>query len=148
MNRVTKPAARTTMRVSAVFTGAAALAAAYTPAATAAAGTQTITFNNCTAGESHYVHLYFPPSAHHGPQCFGYDGYKTFSDAIWSKFCPGNNNGAIYGNTFYFTADGVAAKHFSYPFYAGEGTKVMDISTTFNSLTVSITGHTGNATCP
>jgi hypothetical protein len=127
---------RRAFRVAATFAGAAAGAAAFAPAAAAATVVpdrpDTIVFNNCKAGESHFVHLYFPASRHHGPQCLGYDGsHAWYPDEVYQKYCAGNNFGyiGILGHVYSFGPGQRASGNFPVSF-------------------VTITGHTGNATCP
>lgn len=126
---------RRAFRVAAVFAGAAAGAAAFAPAAGAATAVPDrpadIVFNNCTTGESHFVHLYFPPSKEHGPQCAGYNGYRYFGGTEYSRFCAGNNYGWI----------NIVGTYFSFsPGYRAAGNLPVE--------SLSITGHTGSDTCP
>jgi hypothetical protein len=138
---------RRAFRVAATFAGAAAGAAAFAPAAGAATAVPNTTaapvFNNCPAGTSHYVHLYFSPSKHHGPQCLGYNGTHYFPNSksptgvLYSAFCPGNNNGYIF---WWDPASGYQNYHF---IAGGNGLRgYLDVSEVY------ISGHTGNATCP
>lgn len=129
---------RRAFRVAAAFAGAVAAASAFAPAAGAAATISNrpdIILNNCKAGESHFAHIYFLPSAHHGPQCLGYNGVWTFpgTGTTISSICAGNNYLWFEISDFW--------SHLS----PGQ---------TFSVLSgvrldrISITGHTGNATCP
>jgi hypothetical protein len=121
-------------RAAAAFAGAAAGAAAFATAPGVADATPArpdIILNNCTAGESHFVHIYFPPQAHHGPQCIGYNGTWGFASTVISRFCAGNNIGEVELNGHLYTF--------------GPGQKA---SGNYRLNLISITGHTGNATCP
>lgn len=125
---VTRPAARKTWRVAAVFTGAAALGAGYVPAATAAtpapaerpghsllfggkaltATGQTIHNLNC-ASHPTAAHVWWKsgPNFRSHKSCFGFTGSMKFaynSDFI-THFCAGNNFGTIwYMNSLSFPA--------------------------------------------
>jgi hypothetical protein len=130
---------RRAFRVVTAFAGAVAGASAFAPAAGAAIAIPdrpaTVVFNNCKAGESDYVHIYFPASKHHGPQCMGYNGSRTFPGTVIQSFCPGNNGGYAY-----------FASGTSMHFYPGSYTT--EWLPPYPKLTkIKITGHTGYASC-
>jgi len=98
---------RKSFRVATVFTGAAACAAAFAPAAgaaTPAPGTTTritptgITPNDCTPGEWNWLHMYYTTAEKHPtPACYGGTGvYPIPGNKRFTKFCPGDNSGALF----------------------------------------------------
>jgi hypothetical protein len=100
---------RRAFKVATVFTGAAACAAAFTPAAEAApmttAKTELITpdtaHHDCAVGPATTSAVfYWLPSAHHGPTCVGgdpdYDVNTSLGGNAFSKMCAGNNYGEFY----------------------------------------------------
>jgi hypothetical protein len=129
---------RRAFRVAATFAGTVAGASAFVPAAGAATAIPhrpDIILNNCKAGESHFVHIYFSPGAHHGPQCLGYNGVWTFpgTGTEISSICAGNNYLWFeISDSWFHLSPGQASGFVS-------GARLDRIS---------ITGHTGNATCP
>jgi hypothetical protein len=118
-----------TMRVASTFTGAAACAVAFTPAAMAGTGHPAvhqpvlnravphkvgrpdISLRGCTAGTSNWFHIAYNKQS---DICFGFKGTFVFSPnarPAETSFCGGNNKGWISGfNTktgqFYFTRFG------------------------------------------
>lgn len=98
---------RRSFKAATVFAGMSALTGGYAPAALAAATTPAavrgldITNRLCGSSTTHWVHLYYPPSGRHAPECFGNQG-STPVNATIGAFCPGNNNGSYstvaYGN--------------------------------------------------
>jgi hypothetical protein len=143
------------LRMATVFTGAAACAAAFAPTAAAAAtapgtatGTATTTATagkplpsnideiDCTASDSHWVHLYWPGYADHGPTCLGYAGVKEV-DHSFVGFCPGNNYGV-------FTALTSSGTYFSHFFTPHTG-KSLDF--TFYVISLEISHWAGSDTC-
>jgi hypothetical protein len=96
---------RKSFRVATVFTGAAACAAAFAPAAGAApvaAGIipKPITANDCTAGELDWAHMYYTAAENHTiPACFaGIGTYWIAGSKRFTYFCPGNNSGYLWTN--------------------------------------------------
>lgn len=153
-----------TMRVATLFTGAAACAAAFAPAAYAANGHQAgLDGKKLTLGQ-HYGTLYGarpddgPTSksiqeascattprwvhvvngAHH--ECFGFHGTWAFSeegyvDPVYvSKICGGNNYG------WYVSALGRKG-------YYRQGTSYVPLPVS-NMISIHISGWKGNDTCP
>jgi hypothetical protein len=113
-------AMKRSFQVATVFTGAAACAVALTPTAEAAPAApgatttitpKTITANNCTAGEWNWLHMYYTAAENHPtPACFGGTGvFKIAGNKRFTKFCPGDNSGAILTSRSYipFSAEGV-----------------------------------------
>lgn len=97
---------RKSFRVATVFTGAAACAAVFTPAAHAAPAApgatagitpKALTHNNCTAGELDWFHLYYTAAENHPtPACFAGTGtYVISSNKRFAFFCAGNNSGYL-----------------------------------------------------
>jgi hypothetical protein len=95
-----------TFRVATVFTGAAACAVALAPTAEAAPAApgatttitpETITANNCTAGEWNWLHLYYTAAEHHAtPACFGGTGvFNIPGNKRFTRFCAGGNIGDL-----------------------------------------------------
>lgn len=142
-----------TMRVAATFTGAAACAVAFTPAATAAtgaAGHQPHTFRinphhirpdniingNCRgANQSHWLHWRTPI----GDTCWGFRGIQFFSPAVRVvSFCGGNNIGNMYG----FNSIGPVAISYQ------QGTTYAHVKQgTFFDSGVSISNFSGTQKC-
>jgi len=97
---------RKAFKVATVFTGAAACAAAFAPAAEAAttARTQLIepatSHRNCAGGTTTSTVLFRPTSADHGPTCVGgannYDSPTYLGGTYFTYFCAGNNYGSIF----------------------------------------------------
>jgi hypothetical protein len=90
---------RRAFKLATVFTGAAAIAGGYGPAALAAT-TQaaTIPHQECGAnngGISNWVHLYYP-NDDHPAECFHGTGGSSTRTTI-ASFCPGNNFGYFDG---------------------------------------------------
>jgi hypothetical protein len=114
-----KATSRKAMRVATVFTGAAAAAVAYAPAALAAPGhapaqgrtalvngkTQaagprtTIQSKGCGTSDVHWLHLEYA-SLFRSKLCkaFGFAGFKTVAQDFYAE-CGGNNYGTIYWKT-------------------------------------------------
>jgi hypothetical protein len=101
---------RKAFTVATVFTGAAACAAAFTPAAEAAptARTQVIApdtaHHNCTVGPATTSAVfYWPASKHHGPTCVGgspdVHQRTSLGGTEFSKLCTGNNSGYYFVKT-------------------------------------------------
>src|SRR6185437_1152904 len=97
---------RKAFKVATVFTGAAACATGFAPAALAAttARTQQVepitSHRNCIIGpETSSTVLIRPTAAHHGPTCVSgslNSGVPTpLGDTFFSFFCAGNNAGSI-----------------------------------------------------
>jgi hypothetical protein len=150
---------KTKLRMATVFTGAAACATAFGPAAgaattagagtTAAAATTAATAGkplpsnidevDCTAADAHWFHLYWSAAADHGPTCLGYKGLKAV-DHWFSSWCPGNN----YGYFTYLSSQGGGP--YTYIFSAGELLHSYPYSAYI--LDVYIGGWSGPWTCP
>jgi hypothetical protein len=134
-------------RVGTVLTGAAACAAAFGPTA-AAATTATaakpvpsnVTEEDCTAADSHWVHMYWLPSADHGPTCLGYKGTKEVSHSF-DGFCAGNNHGWLS----YISSDGELITHQAFSsktfILPAEGADIYIFG-------VHISGYAGSEPCP
>lgn len=100
---------RKAFKVATVFTGAAACAAAFAPAAGAATTARNqqmepaTSHRNCVVGpKTSSTVLRWPTAAHHGPTCvsfFGNPGTPTLlGNNFFTFFCAGNNGGSIiYG---------------------------------------------------
>jgi hypothetical protein len=137
---------RRAFTVATVFTGTAACAAAFAPAAGAvtAARDQPLepatSHRNCAIGpRTTSTVFWWLPSAHHGPTCVGgANNYRevTFVSNSYSAFCAGNNSG-------YYVVGGEA--HYYKP---GE-TKASILGTYAGTYitSVSIYGWTGHDTC-
>jgi hypothetical protein len=139
--------------VGTVLTGAAACAAAFGPTA-AAATTATAatpvpaakpvpsntTEEDCTAADAHWVHMYWLPSADHGPTCLGYTGTEVVSHSF-SAFCAGNN----YGWLSYISSGGELITHQAFSsktfILAAEDADIYVFS-------VHISGYGGSEPCP
>jgi hypothetical protein len=98
---------KTAFKVATVFTGAAACAAVFTPAAMAAttAKTQLIEVDtghhNCAVGpRTTSTVFWWLSTAHHGPTCVGgepdYRVGTNLGGTYFASVCPGNNYGTIY----------------------------------------------------
>jgi hypothetical protein len=93
---------RKAFKVVTVFTGTAACAAAFAPAAGAATVTvkPTTTHKNCSLGpKTTSMVFWWPASANHGPTCvggYGDPGYTTNLDTYYSSFCAGDNYGSVF----------------------------------------------------
>ena len=135
---------RKSFRVATVFTGAAACAAGFTPAALAATATTTAktqqmepdTFHrNCPGGyngpSTTSMHFYYPSSKDHGPTCVGQLGSTSLAGTFYEAACTGNNSG------YYYTPAG------RYPFDRSE---VFSLST--DVFNVSILEFGGGYKCP
>jgi hypothetical protein len=146
------------LRMATVFTGAAACAAAFGPTAAAATTAATagkplpantevtagkllpsIDEVDCNASEVHWFHLYWLPSADHGPTCLGYKGTKTV-DHSFEGWCPGTNWGWFTAVSYYGTE---YTSYFS-PFF---GYIPGPYSLPFYVLDVHISSWSGNAVC-
>jgi hypothetical protein len=134
---------KTAFKVATAFTGAAACAAAFTPAAMAAttAKTQLIdvdtAHHDCAVGpRTTSTVFYWPTSADHGPTCVGgepyYDEETDLDYTYFAAYCPGNNYGRIYYDHGY-----------SLPYAPSEGVSPIDV---YVSL-VSIYKWSGGDTC-
>jgi hypothetical protein len=143
-----------TMRVATTFTGAAACAFAFTPAAlagthldVAGAGQQAhdngvrpdaiTTKNHCPGGTSNWLHLAYTTG---GDICYGGSGTLEFTNSVKiNSFCGGNNTGVIYG----YSKDGGSP---SIPF--GHGTFYAKIpSRPYAVWGLSMDGWKGNDKC-
>jgi hypothetical protein len=146
---------RTSFRVATVFTGAAALAgglgptAFAVPAQAATARPDIGPWRECGAnngGVSNWVHLYYPGDDHPA-ECIGGAGHAP-TNATVSSFCPGNNNGHVYGSV---KVSGNNYVDVSFPFAAGQSRAPFIYYDDYNGPqhvnSVSITGWTGNAKC-
>jgi len=95
---------RRAFKVATVFTGAAACAAAFTPATMAGAATTgqmkpDTSVRECYKSPTTSAALWYRASAHHGPICFGganHAGPVYLSYAYFTRFCAGNNSGSYY----------------------------------------------------
>lgn len=116
---------RKSFRVATVFTGAAACAAVFAPAAGAAPVApgatgeitpKAVTGNNCTAGEWNWTHMWYTTSEKHSiAACFAGTGtYPIPGNKKFSYFCAGNNSGSLNTNYGYL------------PFWAGS--KILGLS--------------------
>jgi hypothetical protein len=117
---------RRSFKAATVFTGVAALAGGFAPAAFAATARPAtvhpeITWKECGANDtneiSEWVHLYYP-NDDHPAECFGGVGKHSVTAAI-ASFCPGNNSGIVSGS-----ADGYS--HQEWTFVQGAGRKPVD----------------------
>jgi hypothetical protein len=145
---IKKAASRKTMRVAAVFTGAAACAAAFAPGAMAG------TAPRVPAIESHGGNIQGPVACSPVPHwlhfragaatyCFGFAGYTSVPDLTASKICGGTNFGFYYGN--YKNAQG---RSVGYSAGYGSGRTYVPLPHVPTHLTqVSIVGWSGNDTC-
>jgi hypothetical protein len=141
---------RTAFKVATVFTGAAACAAAFTPAAEAAptatatttARTQLVTpdtsHHNCAIGPAtKSAVFYWPASKHHGPTCVGgypdYHKRTSLGGTDFSKMCAGDNYGIFF-------AVGISS-----PFGFTPGTHMSILG--FQISEVSISNWRGGDTC-
>lgn len=102
---IKKVASGKTMRVATVFTGAAACAAAFAPAAHAATGfTRTaIKETNSCGTVPRWVHL--KNNILHVSQCYGFDGITSAGGFAAASICGGNNSGwvvSFYGDATHF----------------------------------------------
>jgi hypothetical protein len=108
-------------KLATVFTGAGALTGIFAPAALAAPTHATAlarpdigSWRECGAnngGVSNWVHLYYP-NDDHPAECIGGAGNANANATIYS-FCPGNNNGFIYGTHSFSFKAGHGRKHVS-----------------------------------
>jgi hypothetical protein len=131
-------------RVATMFTGAAACAAAFTPAAQAAAmpaapdaathdlapgitatGNVTAT-DDCGSRTIGWLYLYYTASEHHGPVCLGGTGTVYLDDSTKiAGICTGANYGHLYG--YWINQGTPSVLSFSFgprvvlPFQAGPG---------------------------
>ena len=153
------------LRVATVFTGAAAAAGAFVPAAYAGGGHATaqrtydqhaagrhgarlhgiVTKPNCPGGTSNWIHLGFHKQS---DRCYGFSGslFGTVSRPVWfaTSFCGGNNFGWISGK---LTGDNNA----SWSHSIGHGTTYFTIPHT-SQLALATTGlwlysWSGHDTC-
>jgi hypothetical protein len=141
---------RRAFKVATVFTGAAAAAAAFTPAAMAATATgaqrmepATSSPRNCNQNLLSTTSMVFTwlPSAHHGQTCIGDGdtrrrGIGTSPSANYGNYCAGNNSGYLYYS-------GLRKKTFT-PGHPGRATS--GLGGAFVSF-VSITGFHGSDKC-
>jgi hypothetical protein len=132
---------RTAFKVATVFTGAAACAAAFAPAAGAATTAKTQLMEpgafhkNCTGGSTRSVHFYYPMAADHGPTCVGEAGSTSLGGTHYSSVCTGNNNG-------FFLHSGL-----QYDFHRSQW--IYFVSPPVQPVTkVYITGFSGVSKCP
>jgi hypothetical protein len=91
---------RKAFKVATVFTGVAACAAVFTPAAEAATTTikPATSHRDCGAGGTTSMMLWFQPSAHHGPLCVGGangKGWNHIGLDTTAAWCAGNNSGSM-----------------------------------------------------
>lgn len=90
---------RKAFKVATVFTGAAACAAAFTPAAMAATVRPDTSHRNCAGGGQLTTSMVFvwPSAAHHGPTCVGGANGTgwTHLGTDYISFCAGNNSGSM-----------------------------------------------------
>jgi hypothetical protein len=137
-----------TLRMATVFTGAAACAAAFGPTAGAATTAATagkplpgnITEQDCTAADAHWFHLYWPGYADHGPTCLASKGTKEV-DHSFVGWCPGET----YGWLRYLSINGSL---YSVGFDAFGTEITQPKGSTFYVISVHVSGHSGNYTCP
>lgn len=139
---------RRSFRVATVFTGVAAVAGGFGPAALAATAQTTaidIANQECganTGGVSNWVHLYYPNNDHPA-ECF-HDKGNVAAKATIASFCPGNNSGSLRGTS----ASGAKS---SFSFAAGEGrhpiSSFEQYGGYFHVTGIAITGWTGDAKC-
>lgn len=104
---------RRAFKVATIFTGTAACAAGFAPAAVAATTAKAqqaepaTSHWNCVVGPRTTATVFWwPTSAHHGPTCVGganKNGMATPLNVQYSSYCPGNNYGwfqAFFGGRF------------------------------------------------
>jgi hypothetical protein len=157
-----KPGIKKTMRVATTFTGAAACAVAFNPAAMAATGQpaaqpgheqhlrrMAIAGNTRLSGsirqgscaKSHWLHI---KSKYNGGECFGFRGLLLLSPyPNMRAFCGGNNSGYIWGNDNLHSYQ--VYQHF------GRGTTYYSLPKSvayFYASEVGIAGWSGTNTCP
>lgn len=84
------------MRVAAIFTGAAAVVTAFTPALAGTAKASSLRERPCTASRKTWLHLAHGMGASTYITCWGYKGGYTF-DSLQSTFavCGGENYGFL-----------------------------------------------------
>jgi hypothetical protein len=152
-----KGAARRTMRVATVFTGAAALAVGGAPMAMAAAGPapalhtggQITVVRGCIPDvDPHWVHLYgehstgpsWSPFEIHSSLCFGYTGNYTPNYSFYAKYICGGNNVGWYSATIMGNGHARAKFH--------EGTTFAKVPQSVGELSVMhISGWSGSDGC-
>jgi hypothetical protein len=139
---------RKTMKVATTFTGVAACAAAFAPAATAATTGHQLPYKNapvtaphgvrpgiserggCPGGTSNWFHVGY---AKVQDTCFGFKGTFSGSPVYYAtSFCGGNNTGWIAG----YLDGGAGAHYFT---YFGHGTTYAHIPGTSASEPLAIT---------
>jgi hypothetical protein len=124
---------RKAFKVATVFTGTAACAAMFVPAAEAATAANAqqaepaTSHHNCAVGpRTTSTVLMWPSAAHHGPTCVGGEvDYRVFTrlGTHYSKICGGNNSGWITGPGFASPSfHGATAIHDAMKFTKGTGT--------------------------
>jgi hypothetical protein len=140
---------RRSFRVATVFTGAAALAGGYGPAALAAATQTTAAAAGpvaqvCAAnndGVSHYMHFYYP-NDDHPAECFHGLG-RTGAGATIASFCPGTYGGVLHGS--------VSHVGVSLPFGPGQGRHPVSywdgFRANFHVGSMSVRSKVGSAHC-
>jgi hypothetical protein len=104
-----------------------------------------ISFIACNSGTGSWMHIYFfdPQVDHNETACVGGKGTFTIDDIVDPQygiqaFCPGNNNGDFYMES--------PQGNFYFGWVVGQGVSTLPSNTTLYSVT--LTGWTGNATCP
>jgi hypothetical protein len=137
---------RRAFTVATVFTGTAACAAAFAPAAGAVTTARdqplepATSHRNCATGpRTTSTVFWWLPGADHGPTCVGganYRGSVTFLYNSYSDFCAGNNSG-------WYKSPGDANAHYYKP---GETKAALPAHDTYISY-VSIYHWTGTDTC-
>jgi hypothetical protein len=107
---------RRAFRVAAAFTGAAAGAAPFTPAAAAPAQHAMLRdiggrLYNCTPAMAQWIHFYWEPQAHHGPQCMSGSSHVWTHPQKYLGFCTGDAYGTIVisGSSFPYGPDQITA---------------------------------------
>jgi hypothetical protein len=88
---------RKAFKVATVFTGTAAFAAGFAPAAVAATGRAAASHWNCAIGpRTKATVFWWPSSKNHGPTCVGdanQNGAPAHLGTFYQSYCPGNNKG-------------------------------------------------------
>jgi hypothetical protein len=120
---------RKSFKVATAFTGTAAAAAMFAPAAGAATVTPDVSHFNCNAPTFFGTVLYRPASAHHGPTCVSSSrgnlpGRTNLGNTYFQYFCAGNYSGNII-------FPDRAARHYG----PGQGTGTLNDNVTSVSLT-------------
>jgi hypothetical protein len=145
---------RKAFKVATVFTGTAACAAAFAPAAGAAttAGTQQVepatSHRNCVIGpRTTSMVFWWLSTANHGPTCVGganNRGLRTTLGVDYSKFCGGNNYGYVYGPSFASLQSNGTVITGRFHFHPGTGTAALGGALVDSVL---ITNWSGTDTC-